>query len=127
VQAEKVNEPFNDSPAIYIKEKAEARNKQLANALFEILNNKYNSLNKIDFAEENLTGIYHGQLYYLVQELKKSPEFEDESRREDQLYIPILSTMFGCKVLIRKGKHTKGTVDFYCVPTQKWIEKFGKK
>lgn len=127
VKKERGGETFNESPAKYIKEKAEARNKQLADAFFDILKNKYDNLSKLEFPEEHLIGIYHGQLYYLVQELKKNGEFEDESRREDQLYIPILSTMFGCNVIIKKGKHSKGMVDFYCVPTEKWINRIGKK
>jgi len=126
VTTEQTAEPFNESPAIEIRKKSEERNEKLAEALFEKIKSKGQALTTLEFAEESLTGIYYGQLFYLVKEVKESEGFEDEVRREDQLYIPVLSKLFDCDVVVRKGQHDKkGQTDYYCVPTMKWNEKIG--
>jgi len=126
VNIEKMAAPFDESPAIEIRKKSEERNKQLAKVLFEIMKSKGQALTTLEFPEESLTGIYYGQLFYLVKEVKESEGFEDEVRREDQLYIPVLSKLFDCDVVVRKGQHEKkGQTDYYCVPTIKWNEKIG--
>jgi len=116
-------EPFEKSPASEIRKKAEERDEKLARALLEKM--KESSLSKKEFKEEGLTGIYYGQLFYLIQEVKKLEEFSDEVRKEDQLFLPVLSKLFNCKVVIRKEQHKdKGQVDFYCVPTKNWEKIF---
>jgi len=120
---DKNTKPFEDSAASEIRKKSEERDEQLAKSLFEIMKVKKLSLQV--FEDDGLTGIYYGQLFYLLQEVKKQKTFSDEVRKEDQLYIPVLSKLFGGNVVLRKGKHgDKEQVDFYCAPTEKWQEKF---
>ena len=60
--------------------------------------------------------------YHLFKEVLEL--FKDEVRKEDQLYIPVLSKLFGCDITIMQGEHaSKGLRDYYCVPTAKWKEK----
>ena len=117
------NEPaYQNPPAKIFREKANQRFKELSEALYEIM--KKNKLSIHEF-EDDTIGIYYGQLFYLIQEVKKLEQFKDEIRKEDQLYEPVLSNLFNCKVIIQKGIHSKaGESDFYCVPKTKWIEKF---
>ena len=118
--------PYQESAALKIKEKSEKRDKELAEELGNLLKNKQNlSLSK--FEQNSLTGIYKGQLYYLIQEVKQLERFKDsELRTEEQLYIPVLSKLFGCKVEIKQGDHkTRGKVDYYCVSSEKWQKKIG--
>ena len=116
--------PFAKSPAIKIRKKSEERDKKLAEALSEEMEEA--RLSTIKFKDDDLTGIYYGQLYHLVKKVKERDEFLDEIREPTQLYKPILSKLFGCDVIIKKGDHpTKGKVDYYCVPSHKWEEIFG--
>jgi len=109
------------SPAVEIRKKSEARNEELAQELFEKLKEKGAALAIFEFQEENLTGIYYGQLYHILKEIKAQDAFKNEARKEDQLFIPILSKLFDFEVKIKKGNHpTKGATDYYCVPTESW-------
>ena len=119
-------EAQRSSAAVEIKEKSEKRDSELAEELEKLLKNKQNlSLSK--FKQNSLTGIYRGQLYYLIQEVKQLEQFKDsELRTEEQLYIPVLSKLFGCEVEIKQGDHsTRGKVDYYCVSSEKWQKKIG--
>lgn len=112
-------EAFEGSAATEIRKKSESRNNDLAQALFEKLKEKLASSKSaiMDFSEDGLTGIYYGQLYYLVKEVKEK-SFPDEARKEDQLYIPVLEKLFDSAVKVKRGQHpSKGVVDYYCVPT----------
>lgn len=115
-------ETFEHSAAIDIRKKSESRNNDLAQALFEKLKEKMSASKSaiLEFAKEGLTGIYYGQLYYLVKEVKEQ-SFPDEARKEDQLYIPLLEKLFDSKVFVKKGQHpVKGQVEYYCVLTERW-------
>jgi len=128
VNVEPTAESFDESPAIEVRRKSEERNEQLAKALLEKMKSKGQALTVLEFPEESLTGIYYGQLFYLIKEVKESEGFEGEVRREDQLYIPVLSNLFGCDVVIRKGQHEKkGQTEYYCVPTTIWNDKLGNQ
>jgi uncharacterized protein len=117
--------PFKDSPAIEIKKKSEKRDSDLAIVLKEKMTNERSKLSIIEFEEDGLTGIYYGQLYAYLNEIKKTEAFQDEIRKESQLYLAVLSKIFDCNVIIKKGKHKiKGLSDYYCVPTIKWQETF---
>ena len=77
--------------------------------------------------KEGVTGIYYGQLFYLMKEVKKISEFEDETRSEDQLYIPVLKKLFDSEITIHQGRYSdKGLRDYYCTSTEKWNNKFPK-
>ena len=118
--------PFAKSPAIEIREKSEERDKKLAKALLEEMKKKRKSLSTMKFGDDNLTGIYYGQLFHLINDVKKKDEFSDEIREPNQLFTPILSKLFDCDVTIKEGNHDrKGEVDYYCVPSHKWEEIFG--
>ena len=119
--------PFAKSPAIEIREKSEEMDKKLAEALLKEMKEANLSKSTKKFEDEDLTGIYSGRLFYLVDDVKKRDEFSDEIREPNQLYKPILSKLFDCDVTIKKGDHDKKgkEVDFYCVPSDKWEEIFG--
>lgn len=124
VVTDKAASPFDESPAVEIRKKSEERNEQLAEVLLSEMKNT--TLSTSTFDDENLTGIYYGQLYHLMKNVKDQEQFNDEVRREDQLYIPVLMKLFDCNIVVRKGKHAqKGKTDYYCAPTDKWTEKFG--
>lgn len=124
VVTDKAASPFDESPAVEIRKKSEERNEQLAEVLLSEMKNT--TLSTITFDDENLTGIYYGQLYHLMKNVKDKEQFNDEVRREDQLYIPVLMKLFDCNIVVRKGKYAqKGKTDYYCAPTDKWTEKFG--
>jgi hypothetical protein len=115
-------ESYEGSPALEIRKKSEERYDQLAKELLLIMRRKI--LSTLEFKEQGLTGIYRGQLYHLFKEVLEL--FKDEVRKEDQLYIPVLSKLFGCDITIMQGEHaSKGLRDYYCVPTAKWKEKIG--
>ena len=86
-------------------------------SLYEIM--KKNKLSTLEF-KDNTVGIYYGQLFYFIKEVKKLDQFKDEIRKEDQLYEPVLSKLFDCEIIIQKGTHSKaGESDYYCVPQVK--------
>ncbi len=115
---------YDESPAVEIRKKSEERNEQLAEVLLSEMKNT--TLSTIAFSDENLTGIYYGQLYHLMKNVKEQEQFDDEVRREDQLFIPVLMKLFDCNIVVRKGEHAqKGKTDYYCAPTDKWTEKLG--
>lgn len=119
VNTDKDASTFEESPAIEIRKKSEERINRLAEEL--LVKMKETSLNILEFKEEDLTGIYYGQLFYLLKDVKKLEEFKDEVRPEEQLFIPVLSKLFDSEIVIKKGKHSqKGIVDYYCAPTEKW-------
>lgn len=118
-------EVFEESSAIVIRKKAEERNIQLGQALLEKLKEKYksNALNLLSFDSEDKSGLYYGQLFYFLKELKETERFKDEARKEDQLFIPILSAALNSDVSVLKGNHEKkGISDYYCAPKQIWLD-----
>ena len=121
-------EPLEVPVASRIKKKSEERDKQLADALLEKMKDaKMNrSLSSKDFPDNRLTGIYFGQLFIFLQNVKKLDDFKDEIRDANELLNPILSKLFGSEITIKKGEHpSKGSVDYYCVPTEKWQQVLG--
>ncbi len=114
-------DPFKKSADVEIKEKLEERENKMANELLSLLKKEKKQLSVLESPNENLTGIYQGQLYYFVKQIKESPKFQDEARSEDQLYTPLLSQIFGHEVQRREGEHpSKGKQNYYWILTDKW-------
>ena len=128
VKKDKDAKPFEKSAAIEIRKKSEARNKELAEALKEKLkeNERNNKLSiKKDF-KNDMWGIYDGQLYMILKEIKQAEAFNDEYRTENELKRVILEELLKCEVIVQEALHgNKGNVKFYCAPKSNW-EKFLK-
>ena len=125
------NAPLYDkSPALLVKKKAKKRNADMASVFFNKLKQKQEigKLSAKEFKDKNKKGIFKGQLFYLVQEIKGIESFKDEIRSEEQLYKPLLSCTFDCdedEIEILEGEHLiKGNVQYLCVPTTNWDKKF---
>lgn len=123
---------YENSPAILVKKRANERNLSMASKLFEVIKNeiKNNKLKISDFKESNKIGIYKGHLYYIVKNIKNIEAFKDEIRKEDELYKPLLSSIFECDeddIETLKGERfIEGRMQefpFVCVPTVNWNKK----
>jgi len=112
------SEPFIESAAKVIKEKTQTRDNELAEAL--LLKIKENQKDLKEFNNE-IRGIYGGELFVFLQQIKLSEYFKDEHRKEDDLKLPIMQIIFNGNVFIQKGEHNKkGSVDYYCAPKADW-------
>ena len=117
-------EPFDESAATEIKKKSEERDKELAQALLQKMESQ--RLSTYDEGE-SWRGIYYGQLFYFLKEIKSEDRFRDETRSEEQLYKPVLEKLFGHRVDKKQGKHKeKGLQDYYGVPIEVWKNKMDK-
>jgi len=111
-------EPFYKSAAIKIRIKAEARNKALADALLSKIKDNQSNLKEFD---NEIIGIYEGQLFVFLQQIKGLDKFKDEYRKENELKLSIMQLMLGGNVSIQQGDHKeKGKVNFYCAPKTNW-------
>ena len=111
---------FEKSAATEIKKKSDKRDKELAQALLEKM--KSERLSTYDKSDQR--GIYYGQLYFFMKNIKE--QFEDEMRTEEQLYKPILEIVFDHPVEREKGEHSqRGSQDYYYVPIKVWKDKIG--
>ncbi len=112
-------EIFPRSAATKIRERAEARNAALSEALKQKLIQQKHSLQ--DLGNDNL-GIYEAHLYMLVKEIKKQPEFQDVYKDENVLKIELLRGLLGCDVLIQEAMHpSKQQHVKYCsAPRSNW-------
>jgi DNA helicase HerA-like ATPase len=121
--AENVNkstdkEQFEKSAAIMIRKRAETRNRALAEALQSKIKEHRSRLKSFD---NDFLGIYDGQLFIFLQEIKKSDIFKDEYRKENELKLPIMQIMLDCDVSIQQSEYKdKGNVNFYCAPKSNW-------
>lgn len=113
-------EPFDKSAAKEIRKKSEARNKALALALQTKLKESKTKLSGKSFDNETW-GIYDGQLYMILKEIKQLETFKDEYRTENELKSIILKIMLDCEITIQQAEHgDKGIVKFYCAPKTNW-------
>jgi len=112
--------PFEKSPAKEIRRKSEARNKALAEALRTKLKENESKLSGKSF-DNDLWGIYDGQLYMILREIKQMEAFKDEHRSENELKPIILKVMLECDITIEQAEYKdKGIVKFYCAPKTNW-------
>ncbi len=105
---------YQNSPAIEIKRRAEERLRQMAEDLSakikDVISKQQRSFQKID---ENLYGLYVGQLYYLISDIKP----EEEIRNENQLMPILMNLILGeDNVSIQ---HSNGR-DYYCAEKKFW-------
>jgi len=119
IDKDKTKEPFSKSAAKVIKENSEARDKSLAEALFTKIKGKKSIVKPLD---NDISGIYDGQLYYLFKEILETDMFKSEHRKEDELKLPVLKIMLNTDdVFIKKGEHEKyGSVDYCCADKTNW-------
>lgn len=111
---------FEKPAATEIKKRSDKRDKELAQALLE----KMKSERLSTYDKNDQRGIYYGQLYFFMRDIKK--QFEDETRTEEQLYKPILEIVFDHPVEREKGEHSqRGSQDYYYVPIKVWKDKIG--
>jgi hypothetical protein len=111
---------FLKSAAIEIRKKSEERNKALAEALKSKLSENKNKLSGRTF-EEDTWGIYDGQLYFFIKEIKEMELFKDEFRNENELKPILLKLILECEISVQRADHgDKGVVNFYCAPKANW-------
>lgn len=116
---------YSKSPAIEIKKKAEERNAALAAALKTKIIGA-TTLSTQEFTGE-IVGLYGGQLYAFLKQIKESSEFQDELRDENELKSLILGIVLDCEITITKATHKdKENVDFFCAPKANWSEIINK-
>jgi hypothetical protein len=117
VDKDKSKPVFERSAAIEIRKRFEQRNIELAEALREKLISTKIKLKQFD----NLYGMYDGQLYVLIKQVKESPAFKDEFRSENELKLSLLELILQSKITIHKADHNgKKGVSFYCAPKENW-------
>lgn len=66
-------------------------------------------------------GVYSGQLYHLIKELKTPAD----TQSEDQLKMPLMSLIFG-EGKVQIGKHPNGR-EYYCAAMSEWMRILGKE
>lgn len=116
----KKDEPeYPKSSARSIVEKYNERISKLAHSLKQKLIEKKATLSLMKFKDDYL-GIYDGQLYFLIKDIKD--EFPEEFRSENELKPILLKYIFEIEPVIRKAKHPekKKEVDYFCAPTSNW-------
>lgn len=110
---------YHNSPAKNIMMKYEERIQQLAAALRNKLIDSKSSLSTRKF-DDDYFGIYEGQLYFFIKEIKE--QFPEEFRSENELKSLLLKHILEIDVVIRKAEHPekKKVVDYYCAPSSNW-------
>jgi hypothetical protein len=133
IAIDKAIAPYENSPAILVKKKASERYRLMGLKLLEKIKDRINAktINIERFEEKNKFGIYKGQLFFLVQEIKKMEEFKHEIKKEGDLYLPLLSCAFECSEdsieILKKDRLTQGKEvisDFFCISASDWKKKF---
>ena len=111
-------EPFANSAAKTIREKSEARDCALAEALCAKIKENQSCLKILN---NEMIGIYEGQLFVYLKQIKESEPFKDEYRRENELKMPIMQKMLNGNVSIHHSTHKdKGEVNYYCSKKENW-------
>lgn len=110
---------YPNSSAKSILQKYSERISKMTNSLKQKLVEKKASLATMKF-DDDFFGIYDGQLYFLIKELKE--EFPDEFRSENELKPILLKTILEFEPVIRKAIHPekKKEVDYFCAPSSNW-------
>jgi hypothetical protein len=70
--------------------------------------------------DDDYLGIYDGQLYSIIKEIKEN--FPEEFRSENELKPILLKHLLEVEPIIRKAEHPKKkkVVDYFCAPTSNW-------
>jgi DNA helicase HerA-like ATPase/stalled ribosome alternative rescue factor ArfA len=126
VVEDKYAEPIEDSPAVEIRKQTDEYLVVLVNALKEKILQAGNKLSMQEFEEEGLVGIYDGQLFFLIKEIKEARQDEQEEyveETENALKPVLMKSLFDCDVVKRQGK--KG--DYYCVRKYNWEKVLGNE
>ncbi|HWD90544.1 MAG TPA: DUF87 domain-containing protein [Mucilaginibacter sp.] len=115
---------FEQSPALKLYEKLNERNRNLAEALRAkiVEAKKAKKLSGKTF-EPELWGIFDGQLFIFIKQVKEMEEFKEEFRSENELKIILLKTLLDDEISMEKAEHhdkEKGIVNYYCAPIKKW-------
>ncbi|MCX8081667.1 MAG: DUF87 domain-containing protein [Bacteroidia bacterium] len=110
---------YVNSSAKNILAKYNDRISKMAYLLKEKIIEKRNLLSIMSF-DDDFLGIYDGQLYFLIKDVKK--EFPDELRNENELKFILLKKILDFEPIIRKAKHPdkQKEVDYYCAPRNCW-------
>jgi len=116
IVADKNAEPFEGSPAIEIRKQTDEHLILLVNALREKILQEQNKLSVQEFKEESLIGLYDGQLYVFIKQIKESQQGQVVEETENALKPVLMKSLFDCDVVKRKG--VKG--DYHCVPRYNW-------
>lgn len=110
---------FEDSPAIEVRGKAEESIKEMVTVLREKFVQERSKLSMQQFENDTWAGIYDGQLYVFIKEIKATQQHE--YRSENALKPILMKAVFGCEVAVKSGK--KG--EYYCVPVEHWNKTLG--
>lgn len=110
---------YPNSPAITIMKKYKEVIDKLSDRLKTKLVENRKSLSTMKF-EEDLLGLYDGQLYQLIMEVRE--EFPSELRTANELKHVLLKNILGVDPIIKKAEHPKKkkVVDYHCAPTTNW-------
>jgi DNA helicase HerA-like ATPase len=91
---------------------------ELKNGLLEVLNSGKAKFVQVD---DELVGIYSGQLYYMIQQVKQPSDIQPE----EQLKKPLMSLILG-EGSVRIVKHSDNK-EYYCTSLDNWTKALGKK
>ena len=117
-------EPLAESAAVTIREKAEIKDKALAEALKAKIKENL-SINKLKSFDNDYLGIYDGQLYIFLKQILEKDIFKGEYRKEDELKKPLMEMILCADVSFCQGKHeTKGMVNYCIAPKTNWEKIF---
>jgi hypothetical protein len=110
---------YLNSPSKKIFMKYNERIEKMSNSLKEKLIEKKAILSTMKF-DDDFFGIYDGQLYFLIKEIKE--EFPEEFRSENELKPILLKHLLETEPIIRKAVHPekKKEVDYLCAPSANW-------
>jgi len=111
------NEPsYWNSPAITIRQRANERYKKMAEDLSarirNVIKHRQKSFKKIG---DNLYGIFGGQLYRIIEEIKP----EDECLSENQLKIILMNQIFGEGNIKIRYDENEGK-EYFCAEKELW-------
>jgi hypothetical protein len=113
-------EPVEESPAIGIRKQTSESILVLVEALKNRILQERNKLSSEEF-EGNLVGIYDGQLYVFIKQIKEAQQGQVVEETENALKPVLMKALFDCDIVKRKG--SKG--DYHCVPRYNWEKILG--
>lgn len=121
IAEDKNAEPFEGSPAVAIRRQTDQHLLAMSEALKQKLLQEKNKLSRVELEEEALVGIYDGQLYIFIKQIKEAQQDEVVAETENALKPVLMKTVFDCDVVKRE---TNNRV-YYCVPKYDWQKVLG--